>query len=171
MTFDPYAVLEVHPAAEHQIIKVAYRALARRFHPDVASSVFARRRMVDINRAWELVSDPTRRADLDKSLRERRRGASAGTSPGPSGAPGRTGQPPPKGWGAGAKGPPPGRPSGTVLEFGIYLHWSLGEVLRVDPMYLDWLTDRHEGRPYHDEIETLRGRSATSGRPGRRFGA
>ena len=48
--------------------------------------------------------------------------------------------------GFGAAGPPPGRPSGTVLNFGRYAGWSLGEVARHDIEYIEWL-DRAPDRP------------------------
>jgi curved DNA-binding protein CbpA len=63
---DPYEVLQVHPTAEHEVIKAAYRTLARRYHPDMSSSEESRRRMVAINRAWEALGDPTRRAEVDR---------------------------------------------------------------------------------------------------------
>ena len=59
--------------------------------------------------------------------------------------------------GTGGAGPPPGRPSGSVLPFGRHIDWSIGEIARVDPGYLAWLEDRGEGRPYLAEIDrTLR---------------
>src|SRR3990172_5494526 len=50
--------------------------------------------------------------------------------------------------GPGAAGPPPGRPSGSVLEFGRHTGWSVGEIARVDPGYLVWLQARPEGGPH-----------------------
>ena len=59
--------------------------------------------------------------------------------------------------GTGGAGPAPGRPSGTVLDFGRHLGWSIGEIVRVDPGYLIWLEEQREGRPYLAEIDrTLR---------------
>jgi hypothetical protein len=59
--------------------------------------------------------------------------------------------------GTGGAGPAPGRPSGSVLDFGRHIGWSIGEIARVDPGYLLWLEERREGRPYLDEIDrTLR---------------
>ncbi len=57
--------------------------------------------------------------------------------------------------GTAGAGPPPGRPSGSVLGFGRHLGWSLGEIARVDPGYLEWLEGRREGAPYLDEIDDL----------------
>ena len=50
--------------------------------------------------------------------------------------------------GHGAAGPPPGRPSGTVLNFGRYAGWSLGEVARHDLEYVEWLDRAPIGRNY-----------------------
>ncbi len=57
--------------------------------------------------------------------------------------------------GLGAAGPPPGRPSGSVLGFGRYAGWSLGEIARADIEYLEWLDRMPIGRPYRDEIDGL----------------
>ena len=57
--------------------------------------------------------------------------------------------------GLGAAGPPPGDPSGTVLGFGRYAGWSLGEVFRRDLDYLEWLDRMPIGRPYREEIDVL----------------
>jgi hypothetical protein len=57
--------------------------------------------------------------------------------------------------GYGAAGPPPGNPAGSVLNFGRYAGWSLGEIARRDPQFLEWLDRMPIGRPYRDEIERL----------------
>lgn len=57
--------------------------------------------------------------------------------------------------GHGAAGPPPGDPSGTVLTFGRYAGWSLGEIARRDIDYVEWLDRMPIGRPYRDEIDAL----------------
>jgi len=63
--------------------------------------------------------------------------------------------------GHGAAGPPPGRPSGTVLNFGRYAGWSLGEVARHDLEYVEWLDRAPIGRNYRQEIDDI---LRTSGR-------
>lgn len=57
--------------------------------------------------------------------------------------------------GLGAAGPPPGNPSGTVLGFGRYAGWSLGEIARRDIEYLEWLDRMAIGRQYRDEIDAI----------------
>lgn len=57
--------------------------------------------------------------------------------------------------GAGAAGPPPGNASGSVLTFGRYEGWSLGEIARSDIGYLEWLDRMPIGRPYREEIDGL----------------
>ena len=57
--------------------------------------------------------------------------------------------------GQGAAGPPPGNPSGSVMNFGRYDRWSLGEIARFDLEYLEWLDRMPIGRPYRDEIDAI----------------
>jgi curved DNA-binding protein CbpA len=57
--------------------------------------------------------------------------------------------------GFGAAGPPPGRPSGSVLNFGRYGGWSIGEIARRDLEYLEWLDRMPIGRAYRDEIDAI----------------
>jgi curved DNA-binding protein CbpA len=57
--------------------------------------------------------------------------------------------------GDGAAGPPPGNPSGSVLNFGRYSGWSLGEIARGDLEYIEWLDRTPIGRPYREEIDGI----------------
>jgi curved DNA-binding protein CbpA len=56
---------------------------------------------------------------------------------------------------SGAAGPPPGHPSGSVMTFGRYVGWSLGEISRRDLEYIEWLDRMPIGRPYRDEIDVI----------------
>lgn len=159
---DAYAVLGVPRGSSDKQIAAAYRRLARRFHPDIAGDE-ATAEMTRINAAFEAIRTSQRRAQHE--ARSRPQGPVAGHG---AGGPGRHGggthhlHHDPARWrrgrdGTGGAGPPPGRPSGSVLDFGRHIGWSIGEVARVDPGYLAWLEDRPEGRPYLAEIdETLR---------------
>lgn len=57
--------------------------------------------------------------------------------------------------GTGAAGPPPGDPSGSVMNFGRYSGWSLGEISRTNLEYLEWLDRMPIGRPYREEIDVI----------------
>ncbi len=159
---DPYAILGVTWDASAAALSAAYRSQARRHHPDVSPESGSERRMAELNVAWAILRDPVRRAAWN-----REHGLTQGTAPraatgrGPatpaSGPRGRTDR---VTWrrgpdGEGAAGPPPGNPRGSVLAFGRHIGWSLGEIARVDPGYLQWLAGRREGAPYRDEIEAL----------------
>jgi hypothetical protein len=75
--------------------------------------------------------------------------------------------------GAGSAGPPPGNPSGSLLNFGRYSGWSLGEVARADLEYLEWLDRMPIGRIYQFEIDGLlrsHGRRTTAPAQARRRG-
>ena len=193
---DPYKVLQVDPQAEDEVIQAAYRRLAQKYHPDVATGPEAAARMAAINAAWEVLRDPARKATFDLGRRlerraaERRRDSNAAARPAPSSsaappAPGPSARDRPErsapadtvssGWTSGrsshgsgydpsrmraadgfaAAGPPPGDPSGSVLNFGRYAGWSLGEIARRDLVYVEWLDRMPIGRPYREEIDAI----------------
>ena len=53
---DPYSVLGVSPSASEDEIKKAYRALAKKYHPDVNNgSEEAERKMKEVNEAYSAV--------------------------------------------------------------------------------------------------------------------
>lgn len=72
---DLYAILQVHPAAEPEIVEAAYRRLARMYHPDVNKSPHAHAIMTRINRAYEILKDPPKRAQYDRECAYRQRQA------------------------------------------------------------------------------------------------
>ena len=67
--------------------------------------------------------------------------------------------------GTGAAGQPPGNPSGSVMNFGRYAGWSLGEIARSDLEYLEWLDRMPIGRPVsrRDRRDPAAGRAASLG--------
>jgi curved DNA-binding protein CbpA len=159
-TDDPYQILGIARGSADAAIAAAYRALARRHHPDLAGEP-ATAAMMRINAAFDAIRTAERRAAHDA-----RTGGTGTSGTGGPGGPGRTTRAShrpapdpmrrrPANDGTGGAGPPPGRPSGSVLPFGRHLGWSIGEIARVDPGYLDWLSQRREGQPYLDEIDAV----------------
>jgi len=63
---DYYKVLQVDPAADPDIIAVAYKRLARKYHPDMNPSPDAPRRMQAINTAYQVLRDAGTRAQYDR---------------------------------------------------------------------------------------------------------
>jgi len=62
---DPYEVLQVSPRASSDVIRAAYRVLARNYHPDVSTSPTSAVRMRELNAAYKALIDPQLRAQLD----------------------------------------------------------------------------------------------------------
>ncbi len=67
---DYYEILQVHPSAEPEVVKAAYDRLARKYHPDVAGTA-GDNRISDINEAFGVLGEPSRRAHYDRQWRQR----------------------------------------------------------------------------------------------------
>jgi curved DNA-binding protein CbpA len=143
---DAYRILQIDPRAEAFVLDAAYRALARRYHPDGAAPDIDR--MSEINRAYALVRTPDERRRYDRErLTAVGPGHAAGASPIVV---------PPSRFDASNRG---GMPSGempsdgsSVLDFGRYAGWSLKALARQDPDYLRWLMRHSSGIRYRGEI-------------------
>jgi len=148
---DLYRVLQVDPSANPLVIQAAYRALAQIFHPDVSGDSEEMKR---INAAWEVLGDERKRRQYDIERAGRHapvRAATAGAAPASSAAttPYRSSTPRPEE----RAGPPIGPASGSVLRFGRYEGWTIGQVARVDPPFLEWLRRVPLGRALKPEID------------------
>ena len=125
---DAYLVLQVDPTAELIVIQAAYRALARRFHPDGDAPDIAR--MSELNHAYNLLRDPAKRAQYDTERASARTRAVPITEP-------QAAKPEP-GWSKPAANP-------NVLDFGRYQGWTIADLARRDPDYLRWLSRHSSG--------------------------
>ena len=137
---DPYRILQVQPDADPDVVRAAYRVLARKVHPDASEPLdeTAERRMTDLNWAYTLVRDPVKRQQWES---DRRR------APPPTPAESATHGAP--------RGPLGADGAETRLDFGRYQGWTLGEVVKRDPEYLDWLRRHQSGARYRDQIDIL----------------
>ncbi|SFB70484.1 molecular chaperone DnaJ [Nocardioides terrae] len=63
---DPYELLGVDRDADDATIKKAYRKLAREYHPDVNPDPVAQERFKEVSHAYEILSDPQKRAAYDR---------------------------------------------------------------------------------------------------------
>ena len=66
MNQDLYEILGVARDADADAIKKAYRRLARRLHPDVNPDPEAQAQFQEVGRAYEVLSDPQKRAAYDR---------------------------------------------------------------------------------------------------------
>jgi len=107
---DPYRVLDVRHDASAEDIKQRWRELAREHHPDRAGADTVERdrlttRMARINAAYDVLSDPVRRARYDATPHARRERYAEGRPPGATDD--QVGPPP----------PPPTRPVTARFDF------------------------------------------------------
>ena len=66
MAKDLYNILEIDKGANEQEIKKAYRKLARKYHPDVNKSAGAEDKFKEVQSAFDVLSDPQKRARYDQ---------------------------------------------------------------------------------------------------------
>ena len=68
MIADWYRVLQVDAAAEPEVVAAAYRALSRKYHPDVNPGPTAAERQRELNAAFAILGDLDLRAQYDRTL-------------------------------------------------------------------------------------------------------
>jgi hypothetical protein len=97
---DLYAVLQVHPGADSEVIDAAYRQLMKKYHPDVAGDdprqvALHHQRAKAINAAYRILRDPILRKVYDDSARVGPSSRPAPSPPPPTADTPSTSQPPP----------------------------------------------------------------------------
>jgi len=144
-----YDLLMISPNADREIITLVYRHLAKRYHPDRDPSPQAQARMTELNEAYDVLSDGSKRARYDEILGVTAPAGSAGSSV--AGASPVPADP------YGEAGAPPLTPEaqGSILTFGRYRGWALNQVERQDRDYIEWLSRTTMGRNYRLELERL----------------
>jgi curved DNA-binding protein CbpA len=178
-TQDPYRALQVDPGAHQVVIRAAYLALARRYHPD--GDAPDPMRMADLNHAYELLRDEQRRRLYDARRAvfgsQNPGGSGSGTPMGPgfggngsvdgearrapvtaggaAAARGASAPPDPETAGPFSRPRPSSGPPSSQLDFGRYTGWNLRDLARHDPDYLRWLSRHSSGLRYRTEILRL----------------
>jgi hypothetical protein len=74
---DHYKILQVDSDAEPEVVEAAYRALSKKYHPDINRAPEAMDRMAQINAAYTVLSDSSRRRDYDYLRASQNRQATA----------------------------------------------------------------------------------------------
>jgi curved DNA-binding protein CbpA len=168
---DAYVVLQVLPEAPQDVIQAAYRALARRYHPDGLEPQLER--MKELNLAYERVRTNERRAAYDAERRRRlvpvgpgraaangnvsaatESAATSATAGVASSRASGTSAPvrPPFGFRASssrvANGSSRAADDFEVVDFGQYAGWRIAQIARHDPDSLRWLSRHSAGVRY-----------------------
>ena len=74
LEFNPYEVLQVSQNASDEIIMAAYKTLAKKYHPDTNKAPDAATMMQKINRAYQMLKDPSERKQVDSELKKKTSG-------------------------------------------------------------------------------------------------
>jgi curved DNA-binding protein CbpA len=138
---DPYRILGVLPEADPDVIRAAYRVLARKLHPDNQAGPadpVTDRKIKDLNWAYAQVRDPEARLRFE-------RGRVAMAPPTPAEA--RT-------HGA-AHSDAEYDPTRAKLDFGRYQGWTLRDVAKRDIEYVQWLRRHASGARFRTAIDQL----------------
>ena len=155
---DAYSILQVVPVAHPDVIRAAYYALARIYHPDGDQA--GGDLMSDLNWAYDKVRDRVRREIYDRARaasQESITHAAVPVGPGPT-----------DGWRHVAPPPPTNEPSDIAgpfararradpsdsrkIDFGRYAGWSIRDLFQQDPAYLRWLSRHSSGVRFRSEI-------------------
>lgn len=143
-------MLHVMPGADPDVVRAAYRVLARKLHPDTKAGPIdpaSAQRMADLNWAYAQVRD-----EASRRVHERERMA----APPPTAAEPRT---------HGASPDPTEDPTQAILDFGRYTGWKLRDVARRDMEYLTWLRRHASGARFRPAIDQLVHEHASKLRP------
>jgi curved DNA-binding protein CbpA len=138
---DAYRILQVIEGADPDIVRAAYRVLARKLHPDAKAGPLdpaLAKRMADLNWAYAQVRDAAARQAYERNRR---------AAPPPTAAEPRS---------HGASAPNAGHdPTLATLDFGRYAGWKLRDVARRDIEYLTWLRRHPSGARFRPAIDQL----------------
>ena len=144
-----YRILQILPEADPEVVAAAYRALARKHHPDMEGG--DARLMREINEAWEVLQNATARAAYNEKhgfIRQNGQPTAAHSS---TAAPPTTSPT--------SAGPLAARQrsnsTASLIDFGRYEGWRLDDLVRHDRGYVEWLARTPMGMRFRAEIYKL----------------
>jgi curved DNA-binding protein CbpA len=143
---DPHDILQVTSSAVPEVVEAAYRALALLHHPDRSSDPEAARAMAELNWAYGRLRDPEQRSAADEAREP------IAVDPAPSSASLMERM---QEAAATAVERDPENPANVTLDFGRYSGMSLGQILRIEPGYLEWLRRQSSGLRYRHQIDEV----------------
>jgi curved DNA-binding protein CbpA len=143
-----YRILQILPEADHEVVAAAYRALARKHHPDMEGG--DARLMREINEAWEVLQNATMRAAYNEKHGFIRQNGQPTTQSSAAAATMTT---------PAAAGPLAARQrsnsTASLIDFGRYDGWRLDDLVRHDRGYVEWLARTPMGMRFRAEIYKL----------------
>ena len=145
---DPYRILGVLPEADPDVVRAAYRVLARKLHPDGQDGPpdpVTDRRIKDLTWAYAQVRDAEARLRFDRARF--------------AAAPPTAADPPTHGAARRADEDDPAR---VKLDFGRYEGWTLREIAKRDIEYVQWLHRHASGARFRTTIDQLLAERRTS---------
>ncbi len=137
---DPYRILNVIREADPDVVRAAYRVLARKLHPDGKAAPLdaaGEKRMADLNWAYAQIRDQAARLAFDRQR--------FATAPPTAAEPRSHGAPLDDGEDA----------TRVTLDFGRYAGWTLRDIARRDIDYLVWLRRHASGARFRPAIDRL----------------
>ena len=63
-----YEILEISPNASTDVVRAAYKAMCKKYHPDNAEDISEDGQIKKINEAYAVLIDPTAREEYDRKL-------------------------------------------------------------------------------------------------------
>lgn len=148
-----YQVLMLDPGVDADLMATVYRRLVQRYQSAPQAGGSSTQRLLAVERAYEILREPHRRARYDAQLAEQ---DDREDMPQPVVMPAATPTVMPVMVPVATQ-----RRAATrtvpvsVLDFGRYAGWSLRQLAAHDPNYLEWLLRSPGGRQYHAEITAL----------------
>lgn len=161
---DHYKLLQVDPGADLDVIKAAYKALARKLHPDDDFTGIQDYHLKELTRAFNILRDPAERKAYDLRRAYRMRWP---MGPGLDEVPEEAELTTHLAERVQAKMDEAETPDQRRLDFGRYTGQTLRDIANQDPDYLRWLARHSSGIRFRSTILKILGEEVYSGRPSR----